>query len=142
MTKFKKGDLVILGDPQDPSDWEPATILEYEGDGMYMAEVDREDRPEDDFDGLREVHEDLISAPLPVYFQRNPAGRVFTTAPEDDTPLHCLSYLNNKGPGAQYDETKFDIAKPAFLLKYVENDAGGVILKQGNIREYWQFGGY
>jgi hypothetical protein len=62
--KFKKGDRVLLH--SEPNDFPPgqcpedenATVIDHEGDGMYMVEVDEKVDPFDD--KLREISEEQM----------------------------------------------------------------------------------
>lgn len=66
MAKFSKGDRVVLiATPEFPFE-ERGKVLDYEGDDMYMVEVDQDDRkdpdgnPDPTDDGLRECSEDQM----------------------------------------------------------------------------------
>lgn len=51
---FWKGDRVILRAMED-NPRETGTVVAYEGDGLYLVEVDNKYKGPDDPDGLREV---------------------------------------------------------------------------------------
>ena len=59
---FNDGDRVVLRAMPENGIFNPeyATVLEYEGDGMYMVEVDEEFKIDMFDDGLREVSEDQM----------------------------------------------------------------------------------
>ena len=60
---FLEGQRVILPANKE-EDWpeEQGVIVEYEGDEMYIVEVDRKYLMDDEDDGIREVHADAIVA--------------------------------------------------------------------------------
>jgi hypothetical protein len=62
MAKFKAGDYVILlpMPENDIFEHEAAEVIEHEGDGMYMVEVDPMYRQDEYDDGLREVSEEFM----------------------------------------------------------------------------------